>query len=334
MSTNTNIPWIDIAKGYGILLVIIGHIYHLDIIYSFHLPLFFILSGYTHKAIQLPFIEHLKKKVKTIVIPYFSLGLVLLIFTFFFTYRDNKQPLSDYVDLTMDFLIQKRTWTLWFLTCSFITNIFFYALIETTKNNIKKILLIITCMITLMLIYYKNDGKAWIWNADASIMALSFYFSGFLLKKYNLIEYIQSTTKNRKFYLLAFFVSLNLVFLLLNKSLGYKSLEMWSNQYSFFPFLYIAAIAGTLALIVISLYKNPTPISFIGKNSIIYFAWHQSIAFPIIDTIYYRKHLFTDDSFFTQSLKFTTTIFLTVTSLTFVAIIIRKLNMNIFTGIR
>lgn len=49
--------WIDNAKGFGILLVILGHVILLNssstdaelklasIIYSFHMPLFFILSG-------------------------------------------------------------------------------------------------------------------------------------------------------------------------------------------------------------------------------------------------------------------------------------------------
>lgn len=44
--------WIDNAKGIGILLVVLGHTYGIPvqlhhIIYSFHMPLFFILSGYT-----------------------------------------------------------------------------------------------------------------------------------------------------------------------------------------------------------------------------------------------------------------------------------------------
>lgn len=41
---------LDIAKGIGILLMVIGHCYHtenivLKTIYSFHMPLFFIVSG-------------------------------------------------------------------------------------------------------------------------------------------------------------------------------------------------------------------------------------------------------------------------------------------------
>lgn len=40
--------WIDIAKGIGIILVVIGHTIGSqrvnDIIYTFHMPLFFILG--------------------------------------------------------------------------------------------------------------------------------------------------------------------------------------------------------------------------------------------------------------------------------------------------
>ena len=51
------IQWIDIAKGISIFLVIIGHtapfgILERNIIFSFHMPLFFILSGYHFKIAQ------------------------------------------------------------------------------------------------------------------------------------------------------------------------------------------------------------------------------------------------------------------------------------------
>ena len=40
--------WIDILRGIGILLVVLGHTNppFKRIIYSFHIPLFFILSGF------------------------------------------------------------------------------------------------------------------------------------------------------------------------------------------------------------------------------------------------------------------------------------------------
>lgn len=58
MSQGKRIDWIDTAKGIGIIAVIIGHFHVPDLtmrlIYSWHMPLFFIISGilYTDKPFQ------------------------------------------------------------------------------------------------------------------------------------------------------------------------------------------------------------------------------------------------------------------------------------------
>lgn len=51
MRKGKRIEWIDVAKAICILLMIAGHTYPVgskvrNIIFSFHMPLFFILSGY------------------------------------------------------------------------------------------------------------------------------------------------------------------------------------------------------------------------------------------------------------------------------------------------
>lgn len=49
---NNRIEWIDMAKGYGVILVILGHFGLEKLgywIYSFHMPLFFFLAGYVFK---------------------------------------------------------------------------------------------------------------------------------------------------------------------------------------------------------------------------------------------------------------------------------------------
>lgn len=52
------LEYIDIARGIGIVLVVLGHcLSQLDgglrtFIYSFHMPLFFALAGMTHKTIE------------------------------------------------------------------------------------------------------------------------------------------------------------------------------------------------------------------------------------------------------------------------------------------
>ena len=48
MDGKTRIGWVDTAKGIGLLLVIIGHLPIPLVpvwIYTFHMPLFFFLSG-------------------------------------------------------------------------------------------------------------------------------------------------------------------------------------------------------------------------------------------------------------------------------------------------
>lgn len=53
-STVKRIDYIDIVKGITIILMIIGHVSNIPtilrtFIFSFHMPLFFIISGYTFK---------------------------------------------------------------------------------------------------------------------------------------------------------------------------------------------------------------------------------------------------------------------------------------------
>ncbi|WP_154062153.1 acyltransferase family protein [Klebsiella michiganensis] len=65
-NNQTNHEWIDNVKGIGILLVIAGHILSgaiSDIIFIFHMPLFFFLGGFLLST--KPFSIFLKKKDTT-----------------------------------------------------------------------------------------------------------------------------------------------------------------------------------------------------------------------------------------------------------------------------
>jgi len=86
------LDWIDIAKGYGIILVIFAHLKNWSFnnyIYSFHLPLFFFLSGYVFKANN-TFLDSILKKIKGLIIPYFMLGIPMVIFTVLYNSKGIK----------------------------------------------------------------------------------------------------------------------------------------------------------------------------------------------------------------------------------------------------
>lgn len=78
--SKTRIEWVDAAKCIGILMVMFGHNW-LDWRYcyyfcSFHMPLFFILAGYTFSDRRAPF-EFIKQKAKVLIIPYVFLWSVI-----------------------------------------------------------------------------------------------------------------------------------------------------------------------------------------------------------------------------------------------------------------
>lgn len=72
------LDWLDIAKGIAILLVIVGHTVNnpsiiRQVIFSFHMPLFFILAGYTFRI--KPWGELLKTSCARLLVPYFLVAL-------------------------------------------------------------------------------------------------------------------------------------------------------------------------------------------------------------------------------------------------------------------
>lgn len=92
MSEKTKrIKWIDLVKGVGIILVIFAHTLDINniygvalrgVIYSFHMPLFFILSSMTFKFSKnkKEFIEKTKKAAKHLLIPTFvSVAIMIII---------------------------------------------------------------------------------------------------------------------------------------------------------------------------------------------------------------------------------------------------------------
>lgn len=82
MSNKRNVE-IDIAKGIGILLVIIGHgaipSWSKDAISSFHMPLFFILSGYFFRN-ENP-LTRVQKDAKRLLLPYVVTMTVITLYT-------------------------------------------------------------------------------------------------------------------------------------------------------------------------------------------------------------------------------------------------------------
>ena len=78
---NARIDYFDIVKGIGILCVIAGHmgISPIDsVVFTFHMPLFFLISGYFIST-KISFKDFCNKKFKQLLFPYIFTSICLIL---------------------------------------------------------------------------------------------------------------------------------------------------------------------------------------------------------------------------------------------------------------
>lgn len=134
------IDWLDSLKGFGILLVILGHTQfpYKDYLYWFHMPLFFILSGYT-LHLTYPCKVFVIKKINSFIIPYFIFGILLIFMTYF---ADPKMMLLEFLKLFYGGIKNGGTLgTLWFLPTLCLAELILYIL--NKKSLLKKYVIIL-----------------------------------------------------------------------------------------------------------------------------------------------------------------------------------------------
>ena len=124
---------IDIFKGILILFVVIGHfnsgITH-DIIFLFHMPLFFILSGFFLEKEKLTMEGYLANKSLTLLIPYCT-----YLFLDFFLIR---QDYSFNSFMHMVYGGRSISGVYWYITCFLFTLVLFtFISLKITKKIVK-----------------------------------------------------------------------------------------------------------------------------------------------------------------------------------------------------
>lgn len=165
---NKYLEYIDLAKGAGILLVIMGHSlfpFHLAID-IFHMPLFFFISGITFSFKSGEDLgKVILKKVERILIPLFFFAFLSGIFMFFLSPVDTT-PFNG---------------PLWFLIVIFCSFILYYLICVYFINQLlKNIVVLLLAVFGFIFAYY--DIKLFL-DFDLTLVSMSFIHLGFLFKK-------------------------------------------------------------------------------------------------------------------------------------------------------
>src|SRR5688572_19153575 len=134
------IEYLDIAKGIGILLVVLGHndfevisLFVQRLIYSFHMPLFFFLSGYFINT-AVPFFDFFKKRFNSLLKPFF-----FTIFLIYFTSISfEKMGFNTAITRIVKSLYGSGyylDWVqLWFLPHLFVVSLYAFLFITLVSN--------------------------------------------------------------------------------------------------------------------------------------------------------------------------------------------------------
>lgn len=178
-------------------------------IYTFHMPLFFLLSGYVF-GLKYDFRTFVNKKIHSIVIPYITLGIPMIIFKILSYYHASTLDISTIKELIVDFCLQRRFWTLWYIACLFWLNIIFYIIVSKLKK-IKCIVFVSFMMFWIGIMYYHFGGKSLPWNIDVCLTCNFVFCSGFWLKN-NYINIREKITIISSVILFIFFGVINLIF--------------------------------------------------------------------------------------------------------------------------
>jgi fucose 4-O-acetylase-like acetyltransferase len=281
LGNRETIEWIDTGKGLGISLVVLGHtfcpVWLETIIYSFHMPFFFFVSGFLFKP-RGDFRSFLSLKATRLLIPYFCFGIVSygywLLSNKVIGYTEEGPVFPPLLSLIIPF---KKDYhvvgALWFLTSLYIVQVLYFVVRRRNSQYLEAALLLV-CSI---------GGYCWgsiipyrlPVFADVALTGFVFFSLG---NYYSFIEKRQILGQNYYYLILPVLIFVNVLFSRLNGKISMAGLN-----YGNFVYFYISSISGIFAFITIcKKLKRNEFISYLGRNSLIVLALH-IIFFNILD---------------------------------------------------
>ena len=293
--------WIDSLRGFAVILVILGHLptspeLH-KYIFSFHMPLFFFISGYLFNQKKYSQTgKFVASRVKSLLFPYFSLTVVSYLIFLLTNYSpsDNRFYLpyeGDFSKTIYSTLYASYNFDhfnsvlfngpLWFLPCLLVTSIIFYLLFKAFNKSLNSF---IAAIVVVSLIGYYSINylpQALPWSIDIALSAVTFYSAGYLFRNYF----------EDKFFKIAKIIIIPLILIsLFSINTNITDLNLWKFNENYFTF-YLIAFSGILSyMYIFRKIRSSRFLEYYGKNSLIVFSLHIPI-FWILDDIIRRMSI-------------------------------------------
>lgn len=172
------IDWIDMAKGFGIVLMVVGHMgipaSLSNWVYSFHMPLFLFLSGVVFNVDKYSLKRLVVKRIQQLIVPYLSFSIIVFIGNYFL----NELWLTKNIK---SFIIYGNQSALWFLPVLFLTQLIAYPVIKRHNKYFNILFLIVVFSLSAIV----DDGKRFLpYNLASLPLSLFFFSLGHINKKF------------------------------------------------------------------------------------------------------------------------------------------------------
>ena len=281
------LDYIDIFRGLGIIMMIMGHIGFGDVfdyfIHAFHMPMFFFVSGFfftSKPSDKVKTIDYIKGKCKALLVPYCFFGI------FHFIIFCMMQRTGEEWETLVHLLFINTTGlpiagALWFLTAIFFTNVIYFLLDRyISDNRLKTALVIILSLagnIAPKLLPFRLP-----YALDISFVGIGLFHIAYILRQQMENKYIEKMFQLNK---VVWFISAVLVTALIFVN-GY--VNMRTGLYAFIPLFWMNAVGAIIVGINLSEYLDEIKINGrslviisvlkrIGKNSLVYLCLNQIV---------------------------------------------------------
>lgn len=279
------VTWIDVARGIGIILVIYGHaigaITMRFIIYSFHMPLFFFLSGMVFKSGKnKPYLPFLIKDFKRIMIPYFIYAFFFFILWLPLTHPErmtiegiSKQVFGIFYGSGNDGYLAFNV-VLWFLPCLFLTKQLFWFVSKLLPKQIFLTLICFSIIGYLFSIFFPDVNFPL--GFETALTSIVFFGFGYLWKF--LPEKVNQTVRKFAWPIFISGILITVVFTLINYHLYGHQIDLRLNHLNNYFLFYAGAFSGILGVIAISMIINKNKVlEYLGQKTMVLFVWHSFV---------------------------------------------------------
>ena len=294
-----DIRYINILKALAIIAVVVGHSETplVKVIYLYHMPLFFFISGYLYNdRFSINPLKQIKKRVLTLYLPFVIYQFIFLalnntfIWLGIYSIQDKYVPgviktrmytRTDYIKVAkMIFNFESNQSLLgafWFIPVLFFTTILFsligflvVKIDEKWKEKVRLVIILLLFMLGNYLTKLKIQLPKYVGNT--SLVALAIFYLGYMYRRY------EAAIK-----MSAYYAALGILLLFFNQFFG--GVSMAKNAYTSPSFLMVNAVIGAYVNVYIakrienikesrlSIYIKEL-LYYIGRNSFIIMALH------------------------------------------------------------